>query len=172
MLNQPEEGRHGARPDCEDRGRHEERRHGGRPSWGVSRIGRRRVLQGAALLFGSGLLVSFRSLAGRVTGTGGRQRHVVIQPPIAQDIVFTEGVIVCRTSAGFGAFSARCPHLGCEITRAADGLIVCPCHGSRFRTDGTVAVGPASKRLQPLPCSVDSTTGVVTVLAGGAGADS
>jgi Rieske Fe-S protein len=35
-----------------------------------------------------------------------------------------------------------------------DGLIECPCHGSRYRLDGTVAGGPAPRALPARPVTV------------------
>ena len=58
-------------------------------------------------------------------------------------------VYIVRTAAGFYAVSAVCTHLGC-ITQwkpEAD-LIACPCHGSKFKSDGTKIEGPAPR---PLP---------------------
>lgn len=53
-------------------------------------------------------------------------------------------VYIVRTKDGFYAVSAVCTHLGC-ITQwkpEAD-QIACPCHGSKFRADGTKIEGPA-----------------------------
>ncbi|SRR5712692_3060516 len=57
-------------------------------------------------------------------------------------------VYLVRTSQGFYAVSAVCTHLGC-ITQwkpEAD-LIACPCHGSKFRREGTKVEGPAPRSL-------------------------
>ncbi len=58
-------------------------------------------------------------------------------------------VYIVRTGAGFYAVSAVCTHLGC-ITQWNPGAnqIQCPCHGSKFREDGTKVEGPAPR---PLP---------------------
>lgn len=58
-------------------------------------------------------------------------------------------VFVVRAAEGFRALSAICTHLGC-ITQwnPSLDLIACPCHGSQFKTDGSVEHGPAPR---PLP---------------------
>lgn len=61
---------------------------------------------------------------------------------------YDQQVYIVRTQIGFLALSAVCTHLGC-ITRWAedDGLIECPCHGSRFGSDGSLKAGPAPRPL-------------------------
>jgi glycine/D-amino acid oxidase-like deaminating enzyme/nitrite reductase/ring-hydroxylating ferredoxin subunit len=57
---------------------------------------------------------------------------------------------VYRDEAGaLHARSAVCTHLGCYVRwNAAEGSWDCPCHGSRFDTDGCVLNGPATRRLE------------------------
>ena len=58
-------------------------------------------------------------------------------------------VYIVRTPMGFYAESSICTHLGCITQWKPElGLVACPCHGSRFKRDGTVVQGPAPR---PLP---------------------
>jgi Rieske Fe-S protein len=50
----------------------------------------------------------------------------------------------------FTVFSPVCPHLKCIVKwNAADLSWDCPCHGSRFATDGSVIEGPSFAPLKP-----------------------
>ncbi len=58
-------------------------------------------------------------------------------------------IYVARTAQGFFALSAICTHLGCLTAYKPDlGIIACPCHGSKFTTEGVKIAGPAPR---PLP---------------------
>ncbi len=59
------------------------------------------------------------------------------------------GIYVVRAAEGFYALQAVCTHLGCLTAWNTElGIIACPCHGSKFRRDGTKIEGPAPR---PLP---------------------
>ncbi|WP_314174165.1 FAD-dependent oxidoreductase [Streptomyces winkii] len=57
---------------------------------------------------------------------------------------------VHRTPEGeVRALSPRCTHLGCLVRfNDAEGAWECPCHGSRFDTEGQVIQGPATRPLE------------------------
>ena len=85
--------------------------------------------------------------------------------PVGGGAVFADkDVVVTQPTAGdFKAFSATCTHMGCKVSKVADGTINCPCHGSKFNiADGSVAGGPAKK---PLPAKSVSVDGDSIVLA-------
>lgn len=68
-------------------------------------------------------------------------------------------VVVARPgSTTYVAFSAVCPHAGCLVDKVQDGTIHCPCHGSRFHLDGTVAAGPAARPLTSVRVTVQGDT--------------
>jgi Rieske Fe-S protein len=66
-------------------------------------------------------------------------------------------VVVSQPTAGdFHAFSSTCTHNGCTVGwNAAEALIACPCHGSRFSpVDGSVVNGPAPVALPAVAITV------------------
>ncbi len=64
--------------------------------------------------------------------------------------------LIIHNEAGFIALSLVCPHLGCTVEVNEDGF-ACPCHGSRFNSDGNLRNGPASKPLTSLRVEVNPT---------------
>ncbi len=85
--------------------------------------------------------------------------------PVGGGTVFADkDVVVTQPTAGeYKAFSATCTHQGCKVKSVADGVIVCPCHGSKFAiADGAVTAGPAKS---PLPEKSVTVEGGSIVLA-------
>jgi len=59
------------------------------------------------------------------------------------------GIYVIHSKEGFFSLTAICTHLGCMTAWKPElGIIACPCHGSKFKTNGEKIEGPAPK---PLP---------------------
>lgn len=59
-------------------------------------------------------------------------------------------IIVTRSAGSvFHAVSSYCTHMGCTVNTfdASQGVLVCPCHGSQFKADGSVAKNPATEPL-------------------------
>lgn len=57
-------------------------------------------------------------------------------------------VYIVRIQDGFYAVSAVCTHLGCITQWKPDAnMIECPCHGSKFKSDGKKVEGPAPRSL-------------------------
>jgi cytochrome b6-f complex iron-sulfur subunit len=77
-------------------------------------------------------------------------------PPGSVRLFREHGVYVIRTGEGaFRALSAVCTHLGCLTAwKAAESVIACPCHGSRFGIDGQVVGGPAPRPLAALQMTI------------------
>jgi Rieske Fe-S protein len=122
----------------------------------MSDMPRRSVLIGAALT----------PLAAGVTGCGQAGKVPTTPPPTPGQVLtpaadigvgeakIIDGTLVTQPSPGvFRGFLARCTHAGCALA-VKDGGIECPCHGSKFELDGSVARGPATQPLKARPVTV------------------
>ncbi|MGK2880128.1 MAG: Rieske (2Fe-2S) protein [Mycobacterium sp.] len=75
--------------------------------------------------------------------------------PVGSGVIVGD-VVLTQPSAGvFKGFSTTCTHAGCTIAAVANGTINCPCHGSKFNLDGSVANGPAARPLESKEVSVE-----------------
>jgi Rieske Fe-S protein len=81
--------------------------------------------------------------------------------PVGSGLIVDKVVVTQPTAGVFKGFSSTCTHKGCTVDKIADGTIDCPCHGSKFNLDGTVANGPAQK---PLPAENITVQGDSIVL--------
>jgi Rieske Fe-S protein len=73
-------------------------------------------------------------------------------------------ILLVRVSAAeYLALSMECTHQQCEVAPPSGGVMVCPCHASRFNLQGEVLTGPASSALRRYAATYDPTTRAVTV---------
>jgi Rieske Fe-S protein len=144
-------------------------------------LGRRRVIAAAAGLAAAGAASGCGGSTGgsgtaapaapstveapaAAAGSAGTKLGPAADVPVGGGTVYeTLEVVVTQPEAGrFEGLSAVCTHTGCIVDKVADGLIDCPCHGSRYHLDGTVARGPAPRALSPRPVTVVDGTVVLT----------
>ncbi len=72
---------------------------------------------------------------------------------------YNSGVIVAHASSGFVALSSACTHQGSTVYYdVASDSFLCPSHGSRFATNGSVLRGPASSPLAQYHTSLNGTS--------------
>jgi cytochrome b6-f complex iron-sulfur subunit len=103
-------------------------------------------------LFGSAVLSAFSNfvfIKPRAT-YGQPQRFNIGKPdefqPGSRIALEQRRVCIVREGNRVAAISTTCTHLGC-IVGLSDTGFACPCHGSRFDTDGVVTGGPAPRAL-------------------------
>lgn len=118
-------------------------------------VPRRDVLGMAALLTTASALLFvlagiLRLPKAAVLPVATRRFNVLLPESLAPGETFEpagRSVAIARDAAGgVYAISKVCPHLGCIVQATAAGFD-CPCHGSRFGSDGAVLRGPAPKGL-------------------------
>ncbi len=136
------------------------------------RVSRHRVLVGAGLGLVATVLAACTTYGkkpeasndtataggGTASGTdpgGARVLAQTSEVPVGSGVIVDDVVITQPTAGDFKGFSATCTHAGCTVNKVADGTIQCPCHGSKFNLDGSVANGPATKPLEPQIVAVE-----------------
>jgi len=93
-----------------------------------------------------------------------RAEPVPVPADVPLGLSLSGEVVLNRGADGsLRAFAARCTHLGCRLDRVVDGMVACPCHGSRFHADGRVAAGPAARPLTELRVRPDAASGGWTI---------
>jgi Rieske Fe-S protein len=74
------------------------------------------------------------------------------------------GGYVVKNQGKLTVFAQNCPHLGCSFNFNTDAKTFdCPCHGSRFRIDGSVLHGPATDPLSHLTWKQGDNPGQIQV---------
>lgn len=100
----------------------------------------------------------FTAAPGPGSGAAGTVVGPAADVPVGGGTVFPalEVVVTQPTAGRYEGFSAVCTHTACIVADVSDGTINCPCHGSRFNLDGTVARGPAERSLTVRSVRVDA----------------
>jgi cytochrome b6-f complex iron-sulfur subunit len=118
------------------------------------------LVAGGAVAITEGLFVGLRFLSPRVTeGEFGGQFNLgpyeQYPPGSVTPVEAGRFYLVRLQDSGFLAVYQRCTHLGCSVPYdQASGQFVCPCHGSRFTTEGDVLNPPAPRALDIFQLSV------------------
>jgi rieske iron-sulfur protein len=91
----------------------------------------------------------------KLVRTGSRLNKIVLVRP---DPATLAGPTRERAADGVVAYSAICPHAGCEVDGwvAEQGILECPCHNSRYdpRDAAAIVDGPTTRALAALPLKI------------------
>ena len=132
-------------------------------NFGKKKISRKQFFQRLGLLTLIPLAGAWYSTSQQTRLRDGQIKKIKIPSTVPQGISFFDSVIVSKNKNQVEIFSAKCTHLGCEINKTENGILVCPCHGSEYSSTGNVIKGPADKHLKKLPYKLNSKTGEITV---------
>jgi Rieske Fe-S protein len=93
--------------------------------------------------------------AARLVRNGSRLNKVLL---VRLDPSTLGGATRDRAAGGILAYSAICPHAGCEVSdwSASQQILECPCHNSRYnaREAAMVVDGPSTRALAALPLKI------------------
>lgn len=139
----------------------------------VPALSRRSVLRGLAVASGtavagyaaargSGLAdpkgrTAAANAYGPASDASGEPVASVDDVPLGGGIVLGDaGIVLTRDAGGtVHGLSAICTHQGCTVSSVEDGVILCPCHSSRFDAEtGAPVAGPATQALPEVPITV------------------
>jgi Rieske Fe-S protein len=133
-------------------------------------VPRQQVIRGAGLVVAAGALAACSKGEEKPAATGGSAGSSSPAPaspagnviaktadvPVGGGVIVGEVVVTQPTAGDFKGLSSKCTHKGCTVNKIADGTIDCPCHGSKYNLDGSVAHGPAT---EPLPTKAIAVQG-------------
>ena len=87
-----------------------------------------------------------------IVRNGSRLNKILL---VRLDPATVEGPTRERSADGVVAYSAICPHAGCEVDGwvAEQSILECPCHNSRYDPRNAAAIidGPTTRALAALP---------------------
>jgi rieske iron-sulfur protein len=93
--------------------------------------------------------------ASKLVRNGSRLNKVLL---LRLDPATLAGATRDHAADGVVAYTAICPHTGCDVTGwlAEQQILDCPCHSSQYnpREAGTVMAGPAPRALPALPLKI------------------
>ena len=143
------------------------------------------LIKAAAAILGGGFILSLwpylRSLAPNVLYEPPKKFKIGVPDDFPQGVVFLDEhkIFLFRDGNAFHVVSAVCTHLGCTVKFRAfrndkemevrgvkytsKGEFLCPCHGSKFRDEGTNYAGPAPKPLSWHPLEISPEDGQLVV---------
>jgi len=110
------------------------------------------------LLFGIAGMLKLPKAA--VLASPSKKFRVMLPENLASGEAFTppgRSVAIFRDAQGTYAVSTTCTHLGCVVKANPEGF-ECPCHGSRFASNGEVKKGPAPRPLPWLKVTISGGT--------------
>ena len=81
----------------------------------------------------------------------------IVDQTVFVDVGLRQPLAITRTGTGdadFIVLGSECNHLNCGVERVGEGY-TCPCHGSKFASDGALLEGPASAGLSQYTFTLD-----------------
>jgi Rieske Fe-S protein len=95
-----------------------------------------------------------------------RKYEIRIRSQLQEGFTFLGPVIAHRKEGETVFLWSSCTHMGCTITKEEHGFLVCPCHGSKYDSNGTVVRGPAVEPLKHAGAYLDSDRGEYVISYG------
>ena len=101
--------------------------------------------------------VAKQLIGGRLRGRDGEISDVLPGTGVVLDLTEGKAAVYRDDDGAAHVVSATCTHMGCLVEwNEAERSWDCPCHGSRFDTDGTVLAGPATHPLGAIYLPVEA----------------
>jgi Rieske Fe-S protein len=109
------------------------------------------------------LLYFWNNLTSNLKALNRNKNQIVLPNDFPNGISFGEQFIVVKRNERMKIFSSKCSHLGCRINNSLNDDFICPCHGSKFNSDGEVLKGPAMKNLIKLKYRIDNSKNQIII---------